>query len=103
MGVFAALLYAAMMVQKEPDAPGRTRMLQVLLLFSGGGIPVILLLVSYEVQIEKLCQYCTMAHLANVLVLVTSVRMHRATQSSAWVDMSRDDVVPRTEGRSEEA
>ena len=44
-----------------------------------------------------------MAHLANVLVLVTSVRMHRATQSSAWVDMSRDDVIPSTEGRSEEA
>ena len=103
MGVFAALLYAAMMVQKEPDAPGRTRMLQVLLLFSGGGIPVILLLVSYEIQIEKLCQYCTMAHLANVLVLATSLRMHRATQSSAWVDMSRDDVVPNMEGRSEEA
>ena len=78
-------------------------MLQVLLLFSGGGIPVILLLVSYEIQIEKLCQYCTMAHLANVLVLVTSVRMYRATQSSAWVDMSRDDVIPSTEGRSEEA
>ena len=78
-------------------------MLQVLLLFSGGGIPVILLLVSYEVQIEKLCQYCTMAHLANVLVLVTAVRMHRATQSSAWADMSRDDLAPRLQGRSEEA
>ena len=57
MGVFAALLYAAMMVQKEPDAPGRTRMLQMLMLLSGGGVPVILLLVSYELQIEKLCQY----------------------------------------------
>lgn len=103
MGVFAALLYAAMMVQKEPDAPGRTRMLQLLLLFSGGGIPVIVLLVSYEIQIEKLCQYCTMAHLANVLVLVTSVRMHRAVQSNAWTDMSRDDIVAIAEAQSEEA
>ncbi|HII18035.1 MAG: vitamin K epoxide reductase family protein [Euryarchaeota archaeon TMED141] len=103
MGVFAALLYASMMVQKEPDAPGRTRMLQVLMLFSGGGVPVILLLISYEVQIEKLCQYCSMAHLANVLVLVTSVRMFRATQDDAWSRMARADLSPRVQGQSEEA
>lgn len=103
MGVFAALLYASMMVQKEPDAPGRTRMLQVLMLFSGGGVPVILLLISYEVQIEKLCQYCSMAHLANVLVLVTSVRMFRATQDHAWSRMARADLSPRVQGQSEEA
>lgn len=103
MGVFAALLYASMMVQKEPDAPGRTRMLQMLMLLSGGGVPVILLLISYEVQIEKLCQYCSMAHLANVLVLVTSVRMHRATLSNAWLEMSRDDLAPVQQGSTEEA
>lgn len=103
MGVFAALLYASMMVQKEPDAPGRTRMLQVLMLFSGGGVPVILLLISYEMQIEKLCQYCSMAHLANVLVLVTSVRMFRATQDDAWSRMARADLSPRVQGQSEEA
>ena len=95
MGVFAALLYAAMMVQKEPEAPTSTRMLQVLMVFSGGGIPVIGLLVSYEIQIEKLCQYCTMAHLANVLVLVTSLRMFRATQSDAWRLMAKADVSPK--------
>ena len=103
MGVFAALLFAAMTVQKEPDAPGRTRMLQLLMLISGGGIPVIFLLISYEIQIEKLCQYCTMAHLANVLVLVTSVRMFRATQDDAWSRMARTDLNPRVQGRSEEA
>lgn len=104
MGVFAALLYAAMMIQKEPDAPERTRMIYLLLLLSGGGIPVVLLLISYEVQIEKLCQYCTMAHLANVLVLVTSARMYRATQRSIWMEMSRADLVLSTQrGRSEEA
>jgi uncharacterized membrane protein len=92
MGVFAALLYAAMMVQKEPDAQSRTRMLQLLMVFSGGGIPIIGLLISYEVQIEKLCQYCTMAHLANVLVLVTSFRMFRATQSDAWSLMAKTDL-----------
>jgi len=95
MGVFAALLYAAMMVQKEPEAPTSTRMLQLLMVFSGGGIPVIGLLVSYEIQIEKLCQYCTMAHLANVLVLVTSFRMFRATQSDAWRLMAKTDVSPK--------
>ena len=104
MGVFAALLYAAMMIQKEPDAPERTRMIYLLLLLSGGGIPVVLLLISYEVQIEKLCQYCTMAHLANVLVLVTSARVYRATQTNTWMEMSRDDLVLSTQrGRSEEA
>ena len=96
MGVFAALLYAAMMVQKEPDAQSRTRMLQLLMVFSGGGIPVIALLISYEVQIEKLCQYCTMAHLANVLVLVTSFRMYRATQSDAWSLMAKTDLLQKT-------
>jgi len=96
MGVFAALLYAAMMVQKEPDAQSRTRMLQLLMVFSGGGIPVVALLISYEVQIEKLCQYCTMAHLANVLVLVTSFRMYRATQSDAWSLMAKTDLLQKT-------
>ena len=62
------------------------------MVFSGGGIPIIGLLISYEVQIEKLCQYCTMAHLANVLVLVTSFRMFRATQSDAWSLMAKTDL-----------
>ena len=79
-------------------------MIYLLLLLSGGGIPVVLLLISYEVQIEKLCQYCTMAHLANVLVLVTSARVYRATQTNTWMEMSRDDLVLSTQrGRSEEA
>ena len=91
VGVFTVLLYAGLVLQKEPDAPNGRRAVQAMLLLTGGGMGVILLLVSYEIRIEKLCQYCSTAHLANVLVLVTSWRMWRMMENGTWSDAARPD------------
>ncbi len=92
VGVFTVLIYAGLVLQKEPDAPNGKRAIQAMLLLTGGGMGVILLLVSYEVRIEKLCQYCSTAHLANILVLLTAWRCWRMMEAGTWKDAARPDV-----------
>ena len=47
---------------------------------------VIALLVSYEVRMEKICQFCTMAHIANVLCLFGFWRAGKLHEAGAWND-----------------
>ena len=63
------------------------------LLLTGGGIPVIGLLMYYETQIEKLCQYCTVAHLANIIVLVMFVIMFFHLKNDTWNGLEKSDVI----------
>lgn len=89
MLVFIVLLYATLVLQKEPESANGERAVLAMLLLTGGGMGVIALLVSYEIRIEKLCQYCTTAHVANVFMLISSWRVWRAMKDGAWTSMGR--------------
>ncbi len=109
MGVFFVLLYLGLVLKKEPmsllesgtrkkvtksNARSKPELVTMVgLLLTGGGIPVIGLLMYYEAQIEKLCQYCTVAHLANIIVLVMFVIMFFHLKNDTWNDLEKSDVI----------
>ena len=109
MGVFFVLLYLGLVLKKEPmsllessnkkkvtksNARSKPELVTMVgLLLTGGGIPVIGLLMYYETQIEKLCQYCTVAHLANIIVLVMFVIMFVHLKNDTWNGLEKSDVM----------
>jgi len=77
MAAFALLLFIVLVLQKEPNHPLSERLISMGVLTTGIGILVIGLLVSYEVQEEKICLYCTTAHIANVAAFVGFFRLRK--------------------------
>jgi len=69
MMAFTILLWCAISIAKEPIAPWVSRQLTIGRMVAGGGLFVIALLVFYEIKLETLCQYCTTAHIANIIAL----------------------------------
>lgn len=108
MGVFLALLYMLLVLKNEPDsrleskkgkkvtrtdAKSKPELVTLLgLLFTGGGIPVIGLLIYYETQIHKICQYCSVAHIANVVVLVMFIVVFTKLKDDNWNSLSENDI-----------
>ena len=108
MGVFLALLYMLLVLKNEPDsrleskkgkkvtrndAKSKPELVTMLgLLLTGGGIPVIGLLIYYETQIHKICQYCSVAHIANVVVLVMFAVVFTKLKDDNWNLLSENDI-----------
>ena len=108
MGVFLVLLYMLLVLKNEPDsrleskkgkkvtrndAKSKPELVTMLgLLLTGGGIPVIGLLIYYETQIHKICQYCSVAHIANVVVLVMFAVVFTKLKDDNWNSLSEIDI-----------
>jgi uncharacterized membrane protein len=45
---------------------------------------VIGLLISYEIEMEKLCQFCTTAHIANIVALAGFWQLRSMHGEKAW-------------------
>ena len=91
MFAFASLLFITNAVSKEPDALWSERYLRYGKLMTGGGLAVIALLVYYEVQMGKICQFCTMAHIANVVCLFGFWRAGKMHDEGTWNDVTPDE------------
>ena len=77
MATFALLLFIVLVLKQDHNHPLSERFVSMGLLTTGIGILVIGLLVSYEVQEEKICLYCTTAHIANVAAFVGFFRLRK--------------------------
>ena len=86
MFAFAALLFITNSVGKEPDALWSESYLRYGMFMTGAGMFVIALLVSYEISMGKICQFCTMAHIANVVCLFGFWRAGRMHNDNMWND-----------------
>ena len=82
--VFCILLYLVYSSSKEPNADWVTLYVKLGALITFSGFFVIGLLVYYEIQMEKICQYCSTAHLANIAAFIGFFRLMRMNDSSAW-------------------
>ncbi len=82
--VFCILLYFAYSSFKEPNADWVSMHLKLGVLVTFSGFFVIALLVYYEIQMEKICQYCSTAHLANIAAFIGFFRLVRMNDSSTW-------------------
>lgn len=77
MATFALLLFIVLVLKQDHNHPLSERFVSMGLLTTGIGILVIGLLVSYEIQEEKICLYCTTAHIANVAAFVGFFRLRK--------------------------
>ena len=97
MFAFGALLFITNSVGKEPDALWAESYLRYGKLMTGAGILVIALLVSYEVRMGKICQFCTMAHVANVVCLFGFWKAGKLHEDGHWNDNDSYDILVRKE------
>ena len=77
MATFALLLFIVLVLKQDHNHPLSERFVSMGLLTTGIGILVIGLLVSYEIQEEKICLYCTTAHIANLAAFVGFFRLRK--------------------------
>ncbi|MAV43166.1 MAG: hypothetical protein CMA30_01655 [Euryarchaeota archaeon] len=85
MAVFALLLFIVFVLQQDRNHPLAERLIKMGLLSTGIGILVIGLLVSYEIQEERICLYCTTAHIANIAAFVGFFRLNKLfDNNSEW-------------------
>ena len=82
--VFCILLYLVYSTSKEPNADWASSYLKFGTYITFAGFFVIALLVFYEFQMEKICQYCTTAHVANIAAFIGFFRLMRMNQSKDW-------------------
>jgi uncharacterized membrane protein len=86
MFAFGALLFITTSVSKEPDALWAERYMKYGMYMTGAGLLVIALLVSYEVEMGKICQFCTMAHISNVLAFFGFWKAGQMHERGVWKD-----------------
>jgi uncharacterized membrane protein len=86
MVAFGSLLFITQSVGKEPDALWAEKYLKYGMYMTGAGLGVIALLVSYEVEMGKICQFCTMAHISNVIALFGFWRATQLHDKGEWKD-----------------
>lgn len=86
MFAFGAILFITNSVGKEPDALWAESYMKYGMYMTGAGMLVIALLVSYEVRMEKICQFCTMAHIANVVCLFGFWKAGKMHEEGNWND-----------------
>ena len=85
MAVFALLLFIVFVLQQDRNHPLAERLIKMGLLSTGIGLLVIGLLVSYEIQEERICLYCTTAHIANIAAFVGFFRLRKLfDNNSEW-------------------
>jgi uncharacterized membrane protein len=86
MVAFGAILFITNSVSKEPDALWAERYLNYGMYMTAAGLAVIALLVSYEVRMGKICQFCTMAHISNVVALFGFWKAGQMHDRGQWND-----------------
>ena len=57
----------------------------------GWWLAVIALLVYYEIQMGKICQFCTMAHIANIVCLFGFWRAGKMHDEGTWNDITPEE------------
>ncbi|MDE0869892.1 MAG: vitamin K epoxide reductase family protein [Candidatus Poseidoniaceae archaeon] len=82
--VFSILLYLTYSSSKEPNADWASSYLKYGTYLTFAGFFVIAMLVYYEFEMGKICQYCTTAHFANIAAFIGFFRLMRLNESKEW-------------------
>ena len=90
MLAFGGLFFLTRTVGKEPDARWAESYLNIGFYLTAAGLLVIALLVSYEIEMQKICQYCTTAHAANLIALFGFWKARQMHDHGTWNDRGDD-------------
>ena len=90
MVAFTALMWLIIVIGKEPMSSQTPLFIKAGLGATVAGLPVIALLVSYEIKEGLICPFCTTAHIANILALIGFILLFRLFESGGWApDMKK--------------
>ena len=90
MVAFTALMWIVIVIGKEPMSSQTQMFIKAGLGATIAGLPVIALLVSYEIKEGLICPFCTTAHIANILALIGFILLFRLYESGEWApDMKK--------------
>ena len=81
---FSLLWFVSYASSKEPTASWVKNFIDLGTFMTFIGLGVIGLLVSYEVEMGKICQFCTMAHIANIVALAGFVQLRMMHGEKEW-------------------
>ena len=84
MVAFTALMWLVITIAKEPMSPQTPLFIKVGIGATLAGLPVIMLLVSYEIKEGLICPFCTVAHITNIIALVGFFLLFRLEESDNW-------------------
>ena len=84
MVAFTLLMWLVMTIAKEPMSPETSLFIKGGLCATIAGLPVIGLLVSYEIKEGLICPFCTVAHITNVLALIGFFMLFKLYESDNW-------------------
>lgn len=84
MVAFTALLWLVITIAKEPMSPQTPLFIKAGIGATLAGLPVIMLLVSYEIKEGLICPFCTVAHITNIIALVGFFLLFRLEESDNW-------------------
>ena len=84
MVAFCVLLWIVVVIAKEPLAFSTPTFLKAGLGATIAGLPVIGLLVSYEIKEGLICPFCTTAHIANIIAMVAFFVLLKMYESDEW-------------------
>ena len=84
MVAFTALMWIVIVIGKEPMSSQTPMFIKAGLGATIAGLPVIALLVSYEIKEGLICPFCTTAHIANILALIGFILLFRLYESGEW-------------------
>ena len=91
MVAFTALMWLVITIGKEPMSPQTPLFIKAGLGATIAGLPVIGLLVSYEIKEKLICPFCTTAHIANIIALVGFFLLFKLHESDDWApDMKKN-------------
>jgi uncharacterized membrane protein len=90
MLAFGGLFFLTRTVGKEPDARWAESYLNIGFYLTAAGLLVIALLVSYEIEMQKICQYCTTAHAANLVALFGFWKARQMHEHGTWNDRDEE-------------
>ena len=84
MVAFTALMWLVITIAKEPMSPQTPLFIKAGIGATLAGLPVIMLLVSYEIKEGLICPFCTVAHITNIIALVGFFLLFRLEESDNW-------------------
>ena len=90
MVAFTALMWLVITIAKDPMSPQTQLFIKAGLGATIAGLPIIGLLVSYEIKEGLICPFCTTAHIANIIALVGFILLAKLHDSNDWAsDMKK--------------
>ena len=84
MVAFTVLMWFVITIAKEPMSPQTPLFIKAGLGATLAGLPVIMLLVSYEIKEGLICPFCTVAHITNLIAMVGFFLLFRLEESDNW-------------------